>query len=139
MCDEDSRIEGNTDTGAGLWTGNGRLRAAGWFCSAQRAFLRVFGQGYFRSRDLGGFGKDCAVLRAVRGADICETRGNEDNGMLMTMIESPPGPHRPAPESAVHTDEPSASAAIARPAKTPVVQASQGSTAGIESIYSSQR
>lgn len=83
--------------------------------------------------------KDCAVLRAVRGADICETRGNGDNGMLMSMIESSPGPRVPERGSMTKLDKPLAIAPVAPPVKTVAEQASRRTAAGIESIYSLPR
>lgn len=83
--------------------------------------------------------KDCAVLRAVRGGDICETRGNEDNGMLMTMIESTPGSRRAVTGAPVDQVEPPRAAPADQPQQTSSAPVSRESTAGIESIYSLKR
>lgn len=83
--------------------------------------------------------RDCAVLRAVRGEQICVSLGDEDRGSLMTMIDGKPPAQSLDPANAGHSTVPAAGLPADGPVKVSTAENATQSSAGVESIYALPR
>lgn len=83
--------------------------------------------------------KDCAMLRAVQGVDICESSGRSESATLMTMIDSAPGPVDPMASRAKQKHSMPSAPADVGPAKPVSAIDDTPAVVAFESIYGHTR